>query len=68
MAIYRVFLLGNDDHIVGATIMYCSTDEEVMIRASGLAGVHKAAEVWDLGRRIGRVDLEDAADTEQAFL
>jgi hypothetical protein len=67
MAIYRVFMLGNDEHIVRATVMYCSTDEEAISRAPGFGGDHKAVEVWELGRRIGRVDLGGIADAEQAF-
>ena len=45
MTIYRVFMLGNDNHIIGTDIMDCQTDEEAMSRAPGFDGNHRAVEV-----------------------
>jgi hypothetical protein len=57
MATYRVFMLGNDDHIVGVELLDCPTDFEAMVRAPDIGNKHKAVEIWDLARLVGRVDL-----------
>jgi hypothetical protein len=64
MATYRVFVLGNDDHIIGADVIDCPSDDEAMARAPCLAGTHQAVEVWELGRRVGRVDLRHPVGAE----
>jgi hypothetical protein len=65
MAIYRVFVLGSDDHIIGADVIDCPTDREAMTLAPSIGGDHKAVEVWELARRVGRVDRPHAAESEQ---
>ena len=63
MATYRVFVLGSDDHIVGAEVIDCPTDDDAMTLAPSLSGDdHKAVEVWELARYVGRVDLRQFAD------
>jgi hypothetical protein len=62
MAIYRVFVLGGDDHIIRAEVIDCPTDEDAMTLAPSLSGDHKAVEVWELARCVGRVDLRQFAD------
>ena len=64
MATYRVFVLGKDDHIIGAKVIDCPSDDEAMTRAPGFAGTHKAVEVWELARRVGYIDLRQTADAE----
>ena len=64
MPVYRVFMLGNDDHITGVEIVDCPSDDEAMTRAFGLTGDGKAVEVWELARRIGRVDLRHSMMAE----
>jgi hypothetical protein len=62
MATYRVFVFGSDDHIVGAEVIDCPTDDDAMTLAPSLSGDHKAVEVWELARCVGRVDLRQLAD------
>jgi len=64
MAIYRVFLLGADDHFVGVEAIDCATDREVMGRAPDVAGGHRAVEIWDLARCVGRIDLRHPAGAD----
>jgi hypothetical protein len=68
MATYRIFMLGSDDHIIRADIVDCSTDDEAMTLAPGFGGTHKAVEVWELARRVGRVELLHHSEAEQACL
>jgi len=65
MTTYRVFVLGSDDHIVGAEVIDCLTDREAMHLAPRIGGDHKAVEVWELARRIGRVDPPHAGEGER---
>jgi hypothetical protein len=64
MASSRAFMLGNDNHIIGSRIIDCPTDDEALTCACRIGGIHKAVEVWELGRRVGRVDLRHPADAE----
>ena len=64
MATYRVFMLGKDDHIIASRVIDCSSDGEAMARAPDFDGIHKAVEVWELARRVGRIDLRQTADAE----
>ena len=58
MATYRVFMLGSDDHFVGVKLIECATDDEAMRNAPVVAGGHKAVEIWEFARRVGRLDLQ----------
>jgi hypothetical protein len=62
MATYRVFVFGSDDHIVRAEVIDCPTDDDAMNLAPGLGGDHKAVEVWEFARCVGRADLRQFAD------
>lgn len=62
MSTYRVFTLGGDDHITGANILECPNDFEALVLATEFSGEHKAVEVWEFARRVGRVDVK--ADAE----
>ena len=64
MATYRVFVLGSDDHIIRAEVIDCPTDDDAMTLAPSLGGDHKAVEVWELARCVGRVDLRHFAGVE----
>ncbi len=64
MATYRVFMVGKDNHFVGVEVIDCPTDREAMSRAAGFGGDHKAVEVWQLARRVERVDLRHAAEID----
>ena len=64
MATYRVFVFGSDDHIVRADVIDCQTDREALSVAPSIGGDHKAVEVWELARRVGRVDPPHAGDGE----
>ena len=61
MAHYRFFFLGNDDHIVRADVVDCSTDDDAVAAARVASGDHRAVEVWELARRVERVDAVIAA-------
>ena len=65
MTTYRVFVFGSDDHIVRADVIDCLTDKEAMSLAPTIGGNHKAVEVWELARCVGRVDPPYAGDGEQ---
>lgn len=64
MTTYRVFVFGDDDHIVEAQLLDSPTDSEAINRAPDCGGDHKAVEVWDLKRLVARVDLREAAVAE----
>ena len=61
MAQYRFFFLGNDDHIVRADVVDCSTDDDAVAAARVASGDHRAVEVWELARCVEGVDA--AVDT-----
>ena len=59
------FVFGSDDHIVRADVIDCQTDREALSVAPSIGGDHKAVEVWELVRCVGRVDPPHAGDGEQ---
>jgi hypothetical protein len=61
MASYRLFFVGRDNHFVKAEIVDCPTDEDAIAAARAASGEHPAIEVWELGRRVERVDAGIAA-------
>ena len=61
MADYRFFFFGDDDHIVRAEVVDCSTDDDAIAVARVACGDHRAVEVWELARRVERVDAVIAA-------
>jgi hypothetical protein len=58
MAEYRVYEIGDGDHIVNATPIVCGNDHEAIVKARGLAGAH-VVEVWNKERFVARLDPED---------
>ena len=56
MAHYRIFFIGSDDHIAKADILECPTDDDALARARLSCTAYPAVEVWELARRVGRVD------------
>ena len=61
MADHRFFFLGSDDHIVRADVVDCSTDDDAVAAARVACHDHRAVEVWELARRVERVDAVIAA-------
>jgi hypothetical protein len=61
MANYRLFFIGRDDHIVKAEVLDCPTDSEAVAAARAACGEHPAVEVWELERKVGRVDADTAS-------
>ncbi len=58
MAEYRVYEIGDGDHIVKATPMVCGDDNEAIIKARELAEGH-VVEVWNKARFVARLDADD---------
>ena len=58
MAEYRVYEIGDGDHIVKATPMICGNDHEAIVKARELAEGH-VVEVWNKARFVARLDAED---------
>ena len=56
MAHYRMFFIGSDNHIVGAEVLECPSDDDALARARLSCGAHPAVEVWELARRVGLVE------------
>ena len=63
---YRLFFIGWDQHIVKADVVNCSTDDDALAAARRSCRNHRAVEVWELARRVGRVDARAEAQTESA--
>jgi hypothetical protein len=55
MANYRVYHLGDDDHISGVHNLECNDDDAAFIQAQLLDVICVALEVWEGGRFVGRV-------------
>ncbi|WP_083786707.1 hypothetical protein [Methylobacterium nodulans] len=53
--VYRAYLLGSDDRIIGVEDIVASDDIEALMRARSLAD-RNAVELWDRARRIIRVE------------
>ena len=58
MAEYRVYELGDGDHIVKATPLICNNDREAVVKARKLAKGH-VIEIWSGERFVARLDAED---------
>ena len=62
MATYRLFFIGEDDHIVKAEVVYCPTDDDAIAAARAACREHPAVEVWELARKVERVDADIVAN------
>jgi hypothetical protein len=51
---YRVYLIDKNDRIISAREMTAASDEEALAIAQALA-VGVDVEVWQLGRKVGRL-------------
>ena len=66
MATYRFFFLGSDGHITGADVADCPTDAEAVALARSTGGAHRAIEIWELKRRVERVEATQGVDEPAA--
>jgi hypothetical protein len=55
MTLYRVYMIGSDDHIKEAENIECASDEEACAEAEHRLDVYPAAEVWEGRRFVARV-------------
>ena len=46
MPLYRIYWLGQDDHIDAADYIECETDSEAAAKGQELIGPHAAVELW----------------------
>ncbi len=51
---YRVYEIGDDDHIVKSTPLVCKDDQEAITKAEELAGGH-VIEIWSGERLVTRL-------------
>jgi hypothetical protein len=58
MANYRLFFIGADNHISKADVKDCLTDDDAVATARLVCGEYQAVEVWQLDRRVMRVDAD----------
>jgi len=59
MPSYRLFFIGQSEHIVQGSVVDCSTDEEAIAAARLSCGDYHAVEVWELRRRVKLVERGD---------
>jgi hypothetical protein len=57
MAEYRVYEIGDDDHIVKSTPLVCKDDHEAIARAGEFTRGH-VIEIWSRERFVARLDPE----------
>jgi hypothetical protein len=58
MPLYRFYTIGEDGHIVGMpAAIECPDDDAAVEEAKRRIHAH-AIEIWDLARRVARVDLQ----------
>jgi len=60
MASYRLFFVDHTNHIARARVVDCPTDIEALAVAGNICGDYQAVEVWELARRVGRIDATHA--------
>ena len=58
MAEYRVYEIGDDDHIVRSTALVCKDDHEAIAMAREFAGGH-VIEIWSRERFVARLGSRD---------
>ena len=46
MPLYRIYWLGQDDHIDAADYIECESDSEAAAKGHELIGAHAAVELW----------------------
>jgi len=66
MTSYRLFFLGPDDHFVKAEIVECRTDGDAVDIARACCTDHPAIEIWELDRKVDRIDADAAAGSPLA--
>ncbi|HEY7581694.1 MAG TPA: hypothetical protein VH855_29195 [Acetobacteraceae bacterium] len=55
MTLYRVYMIGSDDHIKEAENIECATDQEACVEAERMLDAYPAAEVWEGRRLVARI-------------
>jgi len=59
MSTYRIYFVGQDDHLHGGENIECTTDDEAVDCALKRIGDFPAVEVWCDTRSVGRIGLYD---------
>ena len=62
MSYYRIYMLNNEDHIIDVVPADCETDDQAMAKGAELFRIHRAIEVWNLGRIVGRLMPSEQPD------
>jgi hypothetical protein len=57
MALYRIYMIGSDDHIKEAQNVECATDQEACLHAERMLDTYPAAEVWEGRRLVARIRM-----------
>ena len=55
MTLYRIYMIGSDDHIKEAQNVECATDQEACLQAESTLDAYPAAEVWEGRRLVARI-------------
>jgi hypothetical protein len=60
MKAYRCYFLNEMDHIASVELINCQHDDDATTIATKLLNErrHRAAEIWDGGRMVNRIDLD----------
>lgn len=58
--LYRAYLLGSDDSIIGFQLMECGDDKAALVEAATIKSSCAAVEVWEAARIVGRTTPDDA--------
>ncbi len=58
---YRLFFIGQDEHIIRAEVADCPSDGDAVAVARVSCQDYRAVEVWDLTRQVKRVDAVEHA-------
>ena len=62
MPLYRIYWLGQDDHIDAADYIECASDAEAATKGRELIGPHAAVELWLEKRYVAKLPAEASAD------
>jgi hypothetical protein len=57
---YRAYIMGKDDHIVGAHVIKANTDDEA-VRLAKIYVDDGDVEVWQAARKVARLPCADSA-------
>jgi hypothetical protein len=60
MSVYRLYGVGADDHFKSVKVVECASDADALAVAEKMIGHFAAIEVWEAGKRVGRVSAGPA--------